>query len=104
MNARQELKAINYKALDPGIRDLVADLNLNGYYTTDSGDGVSKPEVGRVLHERHVFIACDLETMVSETERLAAEYPAAWVELSWSPGRTPTILILPDGIKLPKGG
>lgn len=41
---------------DPGIRDLVARLRDAGYQTTDSGDGVSKPDVGRVLDIPHVFI------------------------------------------------
>ena len=97
------MKQFNYNNLDPGIRDLVRDLNTRGFITTDSGDGVSKPEFARVLHERHVFIACDPSNMVAKTEELAAIYSDAWVECSWSPGQSPNILILPDGIVLPPG-
>lgn len=43
--------------LDPGIRDLVVALNCAGWETTDSGDGVSKPEDERVFHVKHVFVA-----------------------------------------------
>jgi hypothetical protein len=49
--------------LDPGIAPLVLLLKTNGYYTTDSGDGVSKPAKDPTLKEYedylpypHVFV------------------------------------------------
>jgi hypothetical protein len=38
------LSDIDYSELDPGIRDVVRLLRSWGFNTTDSGDGVSKPE------------------------------------------------------------
>jgi len=44
--------------LDPGIRDVVVRLNAEGFHTTDSGDGVSKPadwyESGEAIPFPHV--------------------------------------------------
>ena len=97
------MNKINYNNLDPGIREFVRELNDAGFVTTDSGDGVSKPEFARVLHERHVFIVVELDAMIEATELLAEKYPDAWVECSWSPGQEPNIMILPDGIVLPPG-
>lgn len=97
------MKPFNYNILDPGIREFVRELNTRGFVTTDSGDGVSKPEFARVLHERHVFIAIELDAMIEATEFLAETYPDAWVECSYSPGQSPNIMILPDGIVLPPG-
>lgn len=50
-------KLIRY--LDPGVRRLVVFLNEQGFATCDSGDGVSKPPVGRVLDVPHVFMVVD---------------------------------------------
>lgn len=47
---------VNYDALDPGIREVVRLLRDAGFDTTDSGDGVSKPAVGRTLDIPHVHI------------------------------------------------
>lgn len=44
-------------ALDSGVRDLVIALRSAGYETTDSGDGVSKPQVdGCTLPFLHVYV------------------------------------------------
>jgi hypothetical protein len=47
---------INFKHLDPGIRDVVTALWDAGLETSDSGDGVSKPAVGRDYKFEHVVI------------------------------------------------
>jgi hypothetical protein len=47
------------KHLDPGIRNLVVALNKAGFVTTDSGDGVSKPECGRMINVPHVVIKAE---------------------------------------------
>ncbi len=38
--------SFDYDQLDPGIRGVVRVLHQNGYETTDSGDGVTKPAAG----------------------------------------------------------
>lgn len=43
------------KELDPGIRELVVWLREIGIPTTDSGDGVSKPDMECAINEPHVF-------------------------------------------------
>ena len=48
-------KAIS-DALDPGIRLTVEWLNREGFVTTDSGDGVSKPDMECALAFPNVFI------------------------------------------------
>jgi hypothetical protein len=54
-----KLKLINYEELDPGIRDVVKVLRENGFYTTDSGDGVSKTERDGVIDFPHVVMLPD---------------------------------------------
>lgn len=100
------VESINYEDLNPGIRDLVREIReVHGLETTDSGDGVTNVALGMegALEERHVFIVVELDAMVEATEYLAEQYPDAWVELSWSPGQFPNIMILPDGIVIPPG-
>ena len=50
------MSEVPYHALDPGIVGVVRRLNEFGYETTDSGDGVSKPDVGRVFDFPHVAV------------------------------------------------
>jgi hypothetical protein len=58
-------------ACDPGIRGIVHDLNLAGFETSDSGDGVTKPqEVGETLPFPHVAVATTPATMVADADRL----------------------------------
>jgi hypothetical protein len=53
----QPLSAEDVEALDPGVRDLVVALREAGYGTTDSGDGVTKPQVdGCTLPFLHVYV------------------------------------------------
>lgn len=65
--------------LDPGIRDVVAWLQLEGFRTSDSGDGVSKfqpgsrwydPEGDQYIPYPHVIMVCDPEEMIHEARRL----------------------------------
>lgn len=44
-------------AADPGIRDVLKALWRAGLETTDSGDGVSKPDPGIVFRFEHVVVA-----------------------------------------------
>lgn len=57
-------------ALDPGIRRLVMALRDADFDTTDSGDGVSKPEVGRVFDVPHVIMVIESGAIVGEAHRL----------------------------------
>lgn len=59
--------------LDPGIRSTVVWLNAKGFKTCDSGDGVSKPEEERWIHEPHVIMRVKSSEMVGETTRLLRE-------------------------------
>lgn len=80
--------------LDPGIRDLVVRLNGAGFVTTDSGDGVSKPEDERVLDFPHVFCASTIATMVADADRLLPLLPKGWrVEASYSPNDGGSVII-----------
>lgn len=66
---------IDYAELDPGIRDVVRLLQVWGFETTDSGDGVTKPAAGWPEHElipgAHVAMRVKASELVSEAERLA---------------------------------
>lgn len=81
--------AIDYDALDPGIRDLVRELVAHGFRTTDSGDGRSKPGDERALDVPHVFMTCEPHMLIAESHRLLAlvevRFPDAVVEASYSP-------------------
>lgn len=61
-------------ALDPGIRDVVKLLREHGYATTDSGDGVSKPEgwheSGEAMPYPHVACTTESATLRADSERL----------------------------------
>jgi hypothetical protein len=65
---------IDYDALDPGIRDTVRRLNILGFETTDSGDGVSKLAAGHpadeILNIPHVFIRCSPRDLADVADRL----------------------------------
>jgi len=70
---------VPYAALDPGIRDVVRLLNDNGFETTDSGDGVSKPAAGIVFPFPHVAAVTTPGTMVADAERCAALLGPEWI-------------------------
>jgi hypothetical protein len=80
---------VDYRYLDPGIRDIVRRLNEAGFETTDSGDGVSKPremfEAGCAIPFPHVVAVSRPETMIADAERAAAVLGEGWtVEASYS--------------------
>lgn len=73
-HAVDPLPANIVRALDEGVRDLVVWLRAQGFETTDSGDGVSKPPVGRVFDVPHVFIRVAPDDLFSETARLVRAF------------------------------
>lgn len=66
-----------WKYLDPGITDLVRLLWDEGFTTTDSGDGVSKCDEGRVFDRPHVAITVDKHDLLVETDRAIAVLEAS---------------------------
>lgn len=83
-----------YDALDPGIRDVVVLLRSNGFDTTDSGDGVSKPPEGRVFDFPHVAVVTSPALLVFEAERLAALLGKPWkVEATWTVGEVAVLFV-----------
>lgn len=58
--------------LDPGIRRTVMALRVSGFRTTDSGDGVSKPDMECALPVPNVYMVVDAATLVTEADRLLA--------------------------------
>jgi len=90
---------VPYARLDPGVRELVRALTENGYRTTDSGDGVSKPPAGRMFEFPHVFMATTPASLVAESDRLqgllAALNCEGWtVEATYRPGEPGMIGLL----------
>lgn len=73
--------------LDPGIREMVGYLWANGFETSDSGDGVTKPEDERTFGSTpHVCAMTSPLMMVSEANRMAGLLGPEWrVEASYSP-------------------
>lgn len=66
---------IPYRNLDPGVRELVRELEAHGFRPVDSGDGVSKPDAGRVLDLLHVFMLVDPADLAREADRLESLLP-----------------------------
>lgn len=64
------MSELNYEQLDPGIRETVRFLRDHGFHTTDSGDGVTKPEDERVFHRPHVVSVVDPEVLVERANYL----------------------------------
>lgn len=58
------------RGLDPGITATVSLLIAAGFNTTDSGDGVSKPDVGRVFDFPHVVAVVAPDDLLKEARRL----------------------------------
>jgi hypothetical protein len=89
----------NIEGLDPGIREVVALLRVNGFETTDSGDGRTK--IGNpawnqecLLDIPHVFMLTTPDRLVQEADRLADLIAArgvevgtarVWIEATYSP-------------------
>jgi hypothetical protein len=62
-----------YSELDPGIRETVRRLNDLGFETTDSGDGVSKPDMECAQSVPNVAITCKGKDMCVIADRLMRE-------------------------------
>lgn len=80
---------LNVDELDPGIRDIVILLRANGFDTTDSGDGVSKPanwyESGCAMPVPNVAATVRHWEMIEEAERMVAILGDGWtVQASYS--------------------
>ncbi len=61
----------DYEQIDPGIRDTVRLLRDAGFETTDSGDGVSKPDMVCALDFPHVAAVCAPHLILAEAKRMA---------------------------------
>ena len=87
---------LDYNSLDPGIRDVVRELNRLGYDTTDSGDGVSKPEMGCAMPFRHVVVVAPENVAASGLARTCHDIQTAIESFdtghSWSVEATYTTL------------
>lgn len=95
---RSDIERPDYKALDPGIRDVVRLLNDHGFQTTDSGDGLSKPaewyESGCAMPFPNVAMTTTRETMIAAADRAQALLGDGWtVEASYS-SRSRDVLLL----------
>lgn len=101
------LEAIDYDELDPGIRDIVRLCRENGFDTCDSGDGVSKPDVG-VADEHgiveswacpNVAVQVERETFFTEADRLQQLLGGEWrIEATyWPTGGNHMLLAVKDG-------
>jgi hypothetical protein len=65
---------IDYSEIDPGVRRLVRWLNELGFETTDSGDGVSKPDMECALAVPNVAIVMgDKGDLIHNADCLHAE-------------------------------
>lgn len=98
---------------DPGIRETVRWLQANGFNTTDSGDGKTKPEDQRALGDiPHVFMVIEpRERIFDEASRLymiSRDVPDAWVEASFNPQDGVVVLGLfgvdDDALRTRRGG
>eukprot|EP00919_Chromeraceae_sp_WS-2016_P043313 GHVR01103441.1.p1 GENE.GHVR01103441.1~~GHVR01103441.1.p1 ORF type:complete len:212 (-),score=34.80 GHVR01103441.1:351-986(-) len=89
-------------SLDCGIRDTVEMLQRAAFLTTDSGDGVSKPEDERVWDIPHVAAVVAAVVMVSEAERMAALLGQEWhVQATYSTADKTAVLL---ALKAPVDG
>lgn len=69
----KELSAEELAVIHPVMRKFVTWLNLNGFHTTDSGDGVSNAGMECALDHPNVFIMLkDPEVLFDEVKRLTA--------------------------------
>lgn len=81
--------AIDYDALDPGIREVVRAINEWGWRTCDSGDGSKAGTMGCALDHPHVFCEADVASLVADAHtlanRLVERFGDGWyVEASYS--------------------
>lgn len=74
------VQPVPYRNLDPGVCELVRQLAARGFRPTDSGDGVSKCEAGRVFDFLHVFMTTERDALLDEADRLEAALPTLVVK------------------------
>jgi hypothetical protein len=94
---------VNLQDLDPGVRQDVLNLNLAGFQTTDSGDGVSKPANLRAFNIPHiVIIPAERSDFKREADHARAILGPGWdVEVSWST-RDRTTFLMAIKLKTPE--
>ncbi len=88
--------------ISPGVRKLVRWLNINGFTTTDSGDGTNYENgMDCALEFPHVFMVVAPNKMVEEAHRLqglfgflGGEFPDLAIQVSYSPQDREAILML----------
>ena len=86
--------------LDPGISTLVRLLQANGFTTTDSGDGKSKPPDERAIEFPHVFCVSTKDGLAKDCDLVLALLKQQGiedftVEGNYNPeDETPVIMIL----------
>ena len=91
--------AIDYDALDPGIRETVRLLNKWGFSTRDSGDGTTKIAAGWAPYDEalpypHVFCAVAPTQMIAEAKRLLAVLGSNWrVQATYDPADESSFLL-----------
>lgn len=100
---------LDLAALDPGIRETVRRLHDAGFRTTDSGDGVSKPDMACALAFPHVALTCDPAVLVAEARRFHAFLLATgvnvlppsvgpdegpWIQASYDPADNSATILL----------
>jgi hypothetical protein len=78
----RELYDHEVASLDPGIKAMVLYLRERGFVTTDSGDGVSKPDG---LPFRHIACVTTKASFFRESERLASTLPGWTINASYNP-------------------
>lgn len=95
----------DYEALNPGVRDLVWELNRRGYETTDSGDGTNHANgMEGALPYRHVYgVVPGAADMKLFADRLQSMYPKATIEVSYNPRGGALFMIMPDGYGVVEG-
>ena len=97
--ARRRREAFNtpgfdYEQLDPGVREVVRLLHQHGFVTTDSGDGVSKPQDEIEIPSPHVVCTVKPAYLLNEADNLAGLLGSEWtVEATYYPGNPIAILL-----------
>lgn len=93
MHTIDPLSDAEVECLDPGIREIVVQLRADGFETTDSGDGVSKPADERVFEYPHVYAVTNHVRLLDEAHRMQALLGDEWmVEAVYMP-RSGTALL-----------
>lgn len=88
---------IDYAKLDPGIREIVRKLRDLGWDTTDSGDGVSKPDMECAMSFPNIAVATACDRFFRDADALDIELsriePGWTVEATYWPACGTVILL-----------